>query len=113
MTMFIRTLGTHCSNLGALPELHFSLNGVRYSLPPDSYVGQVYGSVPNGLVSHFEKTSSKCQAALMKIHMSSVLGETWILGMPFFRSYYKVFHRDQGEKPRLFTAKSTDECQPL
>jgi hypothetical protein len=121
----IARLGVDCSNLASLPSLHFRLNGVDFSLPPDSYVGQVYGQASDAMAkslalwgaeqnkSTSPSVAAKCQAALMHITMDSAMGDVWILGMPFFRWYYTVFSQaTTSEGPAVHVAPVDDECMP-
>jgi len=118
-------LDVNCSNLAGMPDLHFRLNGVDFSLPPDSYLGEVYGEAPDAMTRNFalwglaQNTSAsllvaaKCQAALMHITMDSTMGEVWILGMPFFRRFYTVFTQaTASEGPTIHVAPADDECMP-
>lgn len=49
-------LGGDCSRIGELPDLRFHLGGKAFSLPPESYVGQVEGDIPTALAElmHFK-----------------------------------------------------------
>jgi len=118
-------LDVNCSNLASLPDLHFRLNGVDFSLPPDSYLGEVYGEAPDAVTRNFalwglaqntsasSSVAARCQAALMHITMDSTMGEVWILGMPFFRRYYTVFTQSTADEgPTLHVAPVDDQCMP-
>merc|ERR1719203_1621642 len=61
----IEDILTDCSNIGGLPELHFRLDGVPFSLPPDAYIGNVHGKTRKDVAGHFRKPNSEnrsCQA---------------------------------------------------
>jgi hypothetical protein len=130
----IGELHPDCNRMNSLPDLHFTLDGQRFSLPPDAYVGNVYGSsikaMGEGRSSEIPQMKSRmalgegnreaptkdqmsCEPALMHITMDSSLGPVWILGMPFFRKYYSVFVQPQREKglgPSFYVATATNDC---
>jgi len=112
----VKELMTDCSDITHLPELHFKLDGVPFSLPPDSFVGDVHGTTHKDVAGHFRKPTAEnrsCQAALMHVSMDSTLGPVWILGMPFFRKYYTVFSQATAESSAaLYTTHANDECLP-
>lgn len=53
----IERLDGDCSRLQELPELTFQLNGIEFSIPPESYYGQVIGEIPPALsqITRFRK----------------------------------------------------------
>jgi len=130
----IGELHPDCNRMNALPDLHFTLDGQRFSLPPDAYVGNVYGSsikaMGEGRSSEIPQMKSRmalgegnreaptkdqmsCEPAIMHIAMDSSFGPVWILGMPFFRKYYSVFVQPQREKglgPSFYVATATNDC---
>ncbi|CAK0882644.1 unnamed protein product [Prorocentrum cordatum] len=130
----IGELHPDCNRMNSLPDLHFELDGQRFSLPPDAYVGNVYGSsmkaMGEGRSAEIPKMKSRmalgegnreaptrdqmsCEPALMHITMDSTLGPVWILGMPFFRKYYSVFRQPNREKnlgPSFYVAAATSDC---
>jgi hypothetical protein len=127
-------LDTDCSNLHELPSLVFNMGDGQFTLPPDSYVAEVVGQLPNYLEGYTtmdseenrsESTSefdpaemmgkrgsrSRCQLLLMESYASTKYGPLWILGIPFFRRYYTTFRIGESHKDRtLFMAPSTDDC---
>lgn len=82
----------------------------KLSLPPDSYMGLLEGNIAVSLKDHLNSTKYDCQPALMRISMESFFGDTWILGIPFLRTYYTVFV--EGAHPRVFVSPATLDCQP-
>lgn len=127
-------LDTDCSNLHELPSLVFNMGDGQFTLPPDSYVAEVVGQLPNYLegyttmeTEHNSSESmseadpadgvgkrgsrSRCQLLLMESYASTKYGPLWILGIPFFRRYYTTFRIGESHKDRtLFMAPSTDDC---
>jgi len=110
----VEKMGLDCTGM-ALPDLRFKLDGKDYVLPPDSYLSQVVG-IPGYDVSDIFSADnvSHCQVSVMTADMDSSLGNTWIFGMPFFRSYYTLFAQRTPEfPPRMFTALASDTCTPI
>merc|ERR1711920_673148 len=107
-------LNEDCNTLENLPRLTFTLGDQNFSLPPDSYYTEVHGLVSNDVIDHFQidhfnNTKNKsCQPAIMKLALKSSIGDTWVLGAPFFRSYYTTFV--QGEVPSVYTAEAGRNC---
>lgn len=112
-----------CSNLEQLPELVFELGGQEFSLPPDAYVSQVTGTVPNylqGFVRFRRMTVGQgvslanCQLLLLESTADAQNGPLWILGVPFFRKYYTAFHLGEQRSQRaLFVASASEDCMPV
>jgi len=112
-----------CAQMQELPDLNFKMDGIEYSLPPDAYLGNVQGEASkafekalgirsNGTKMHTE--SAKCKVSVMQISMTSSLGETLILGMPFFRTYYTTFAQGAGNtSPHILTAQADQNCYPM
>jgi hypothetical protein len=113
----VERLSVDCDNIAELPELHFKLDGIDHSLPPDSYIGRVRGNSPDGVKSHFRSSGSatpSCQSTLMQIRMDSAAGAVWVLGMPFFRRYYSAFVQATQDSPAsIYTALAGPDCQPV
>lgn len=107
---------TDCSNIAGLPDLHFKLDGVPFSLSPDSYIGKVHGKTSKDVSGHFRKSANEsrsCQAALMHVSMDSAMGSVWILGMPFFRKYYSVFSQPTATSgSAIYTTLASEKCMP-
>lgn len=107
---------TDCSNIAELPELHFKLDGVPFSLSPDSYIGKIRGKTSKDVSGHFRSSANEnrsCQAALMHVSMDSSMGSVWILGMPFFRKYYSVFSQPTATSgAAIYTTLAGEECMP-
>lgn len=117
-------LNSDCSNIYELPNLVFDMGDGTFVLPPDSYVAEVVGAVPNYLENYVTvsrrqprqfpyRPRSRCQLLLMESYANTKFGALWILGVPFFRRYYTTFKI--GEKlhdRKLFIAPATDDCTP-
>jgi len=111
----IAALDANCTNLGLMPDLVFSLGGREYSLPPQSYIGVLVGTLPEQARS-FLATEPVRACQLLLMDSGQVDGALWILGMPFFRYYYTTF--DLGDEPlqpggrKIWTAPATPSCEP-
>jgi len=113
----------NCARMQELPDMNFKLDGVEYALPPDAYLARIQGRASQGMegaLDTFKNGTKKqrlgaaCEIAVMKVAMTSSLGPTYILGMPFFRSYYTVFAQRKGNKPpHVLTAKADQNCFPM
>ncbi|KAJ8370244.1 hypothetical protein SKAU_G00102720 [Synaphobranchus kaupii] len=68
----------NCQNIGSMPDVTFTINGLQYTLPPNAYVRQVYG---------------QCFSGFEFIDLPSAQGEMWVLGDVFMREYYSIFDR--------------------
>ncbi|MBN3303097.1 PEPA protein, partial [Amia calva] len=64
----------NCQNMGNMPEVVFTINGIQYTLPPSAYVRQLNGACSSGF-------------------QSMNLGGLWILGDVFIREYFAIFDR--------------------
>mmetsp|Transcript_27319 Transcript_27319/g.84896 ORF Transcript_27319/g.84896 Transcript_27319/m.84896 type:complete len:480 (-) Transcript_27319:137-1576(-) len=100
-----------CTNLADFPDLTFRLGGVSVSLPPQAYVAEVLGHVPEDLRSSLSLDDSdeapRCQLLLAE---SSQEGR-WVLGVPFFQRFYTTF--STGQEASLYIAPhSTRDCEP-
>eukprot|EP00747_Dinoflagellata_sp_TGD_P162649 gnl/TRDRNA2_/TRDRNA2_180479_c0_seq1.p1 gnl/TRDRNA2_/TRDRNA2_180479_c0~~gnl/TRDRNA2_/TRDRNA2_180479_c0_seq1.p1 ORF type:complete len:549 (-),score=110.61 gnl/TRDRNA2_/TRDRNA2_180479_c0_seq1:70-1716(-) len=116
----MQSLKADCSNLDALPDLVFNLGGSEFSLPPDSYIGEVEGYYANNP----SKKVKACQPLLMPMDTPTHIGPMWILGLPFFRKYYITFVSipDHGTPPsannpvpmkrHLYAAEASLDCRP-
>jgi len=124
LSALINSMVGDCGSLDHLPDLTFTLGRKKYSLPPDSYVGEVFNEVSEELAKNFKLARSsligspaakrkKCEASLMEIVMSSEFGPVWILGVPFFRKYYTIFEQaTEASPPAIYTALASDRCLP-
>eukprot|EP00448_Togula_jolla_P008284 CAMPEP_0170604242 /NCGR_PEP_ID=MMETSP0224-20130122/19319_1 /TAXON_ID=285029 /ORGANISM="Togula jolla, Strain CCCM 725" /LENGTH=542 /DNA_ID=CAMNT_0010929133 /DNA_START=64 /DNA_END=1692 /DNA_ORIENTATION=+ len=130
-----RALSGNCTDLSSLPNLEFMMGGIPFSLPPESYVGDLHGDFSNldpalrRFLPHLERHTrlsseqsypeyDTCTPLIMV--MESGFGERpqWILGMPFLRQYYTMFTVGPGSAPWRRSAKSMSfaradaSCQP-
>jgi len=112
-------MGVSCSNIGSLPDLSFSLDGHQFSLPPDAYVAEMTEEVPESMLG-FAKLrrllvgGGECELAVMETGSLTNYGPLWILGMPFFRSYYTSFHIGSSLSDRfLYVARAEEDCTPM
>jgi len=113
----IPPINEDCSNLHALPTLHFNMGGKDFELPPQAYVMRITGATmeANNVwdILFFKPKVRKlnmCMPAFMQMDMMSEHGPIWILGMPFFRYYHTSFdRRDQ----KMHFATAGPGCEPL
>jgi hypothetical protein len=123
-------LGGSCDDLTGLPDLEFKLNGIKLSLPPQAYVGEVKrndGDMPSAIHAFMPHISDRkrlqrsslpnCELLVMSADADSQFGPVWILGMPFFRKYFTHFHFDQkpGARPEAATmafSLADEQCRP-
>jgi len=132
-----RALSGNCTDLSSLPNLEFKMGGIPFTLPPESYVGDVSGDWEKldpdlrRYLPHFErkmqslKSGSEfqgfdaCTPLLMVMDSSFDNVPVWILGMPFFRQYYTTFTLGPGPEPWRRSAKSMSfahsdaKCKPV
>jgi len=105
-----------CSNLHELPNLHFLIDGIQFTLPPQAYVMRVTGATmeANDIwdILFFKPKIRKinmCMPAFMQMDMVSKTGPIWILGMPFFRYYHTTFDR---KNEQMHFAVAGPDCEP-
>jgi len=119
LLQYLENMGANCSRLDSLPDLVFEMNGMRFSLPPDSYVSEVKGNMPSYLQSFvsvrtLSRFTGQCQLVLMESFAESAYGPLWILGVPFFRKYYTTFSIGNTKKDRsIFVASASEDCEPV
>lgn len=119
---FSRSVGG-CSNISSLPELSFTLGGQRFSLPPESYAGELTGEPLEeleGIMPHIswpwslkrKPSEPRCEALLMSMEPQEPgQDSTWILGLPLFRKYYTSFvFTGDFTADRMFLSEATDNC---
>jgi len=113
----IGDLDSDCTDLDRLPSFHFKLGGQELTLPPESYIFKAEGQPSESFASHVQLSAlsasrrSSCQVLVMTASLTTGgFGDTWILGMPFFRKYYTSFLQ---HPPRLLLAEANYECQPV
>lgn len=107
-----------CSNPDDLPNLVFELEGHTFSLPPEAYIAEVEGNMPEYLAGLVEfgnwSVSHTCQLLLVESVAITENGPLWILGMPFFRKYYTTFHVGESREERAFyIAEAGEDCYPV
>jgi len=117
--------GGSCDDIRGLPDLHFQLNGLQFTLPPESYIGEVVGDfsddlstfMPASFRRRHEARWSDCMPLLMSMDAQSQFGSLWILGLPFFRKYYTTFKfiQNVGFRPEPSTmlfSEADEKCNP-
>merc|ERR1719396_62074 len=121
----VSKLNSNCTNLDELPHFAFQLDGQQFTLPPDSYIAEaiddekVNATVPESLVGFarirtWQRPGYVRQLMVMEGNTRSQYGQTWILGMPFFRQYYSTFDLgDTREDRALYVAPAKRDCTPL
>jgi hypothetical protein len=116
LSMQIEPIMEDCSNLHALPTLHFNIDGNDFELPPQAYVMRITGAVMEADsiwdILFFKpkiRRVNMCMPAFMTIDMVSKHGPVWILGMPFFRYYHTTFDR---ENQVMHFAVAGPDCFP-
>jgi len=133
---YIAGLQTDCSDMSKFPNLIFDLgDGKKLTLPPDSYISEVYGLVSDDLnrlwrrneSSPFEdkrpmsfRTTERGQVVmcqLMFMDMGTVMtsaGYQMILGMAVFREYYTTFDLGTGRGTRKMQfSPANEQCEPV
>jgi len=133
---YISSLHTDCSDMSKFPNLIFDLgDGKKLTLPPDSYISEVYGLVSDDLnrlwrrneSSPFEdkrpmsfRTTERGQVVmcqLMFMDMGTVMtsaGYQMILGMAVFREYYTTFDLGTGRGTRKMQfSPANEQCEPV
>jgi len=114
----VQRMDENCSNIHELPDLVFNFAGTKVFLPPDAYVAEVTGEVPSYLqdivrVRRLKKRSSRCELLVMESSSDTNYGPLWILGMPFFRSYYTSFNVGRSAAERaIYITPSGEDCVP-
>eukprot|EP00448_Togula_jolla_P023627 CAMPEP_0170581756 /NCGR_PEP_ID=MMETSP0224-20130122/7212_1 /TAXON_ID=285029 /ORGANISM="Togula jolla, Strain CCCM 725" /LENGTH=496 /DNA_ID=CAMNT_0010904919 /DNA_START=49 /DNA_END=1539 /DNA_ORIENTATION=+ len=117
-----RALSGNCTDLSSLPNLEFMMGGMPFSLPPESYVGDIHGDFSNmdpalrRFLPHLERHTRQtendwpeydtCTPLIMVMESPAEERPQWILGMPFFRQYYSMFTVGPGSAPWRRSAKS-------
>jgi len=105
-----------------LPQLHFTLGGKSFVLPPEAFLGSFVQPVPQKPHSWFRAGVVRMKCGLELLVMTedaeTQYGPLWILGMPFFKQYYTTFDlgtNSDGENDNraLHIAKASAEgCVP-
>uniref|UniRef100_A0A0G4FR81 Peptidase A1 domain-containing protein n=1 Tax=Chromera velia CCMP2878 TaxID=1169474 RepID=A0A0G4FR81_9ALVE len=103
-----------CSNLHEMPELLLELSGHSIRLPPDAYIArqQVSDVSVEGIFDMATpdvKNQTVCSVAFIPMSLNSQVGPVWILGLPFFRSYYTAF---DAHRKTMFISEPDEDCRP-
>lgn len=120
----LKQLGPNCDRIDRMPNLKFRYNGAEISLPPESYIGKMFGKLPPHLQAYFPQVSlyensklgrgwkDDCSLLMMTVDLNQE-GDLWIIGMPFFREYYTTFDMGDGYDKRgatMYVAKADNQC---
>jgi len=126
---YLKTLNANCDGLDRLPNLDFHLGGLDFTLPPSAYIGivdesaaaaftetETFGFSKANAFENLSGHSGQCQLLLGKIDVRTQAGQMWILGMPFFRSYYVNFELGDSMRDRnvrkMTMASASSGCVP-
>lgn len=110
--------GVNCADVSSLPELEFTMGGHFFSLPPETYVGEMRGVMSEemrGLLPHVHNEDGpSCVALLMTLDAPSQFGPLWVFGLPFFRKYYTAFRfkKNEVDAKKMAFAHATPDCHP-
>lgn len=108
----ILDLDPNCQQLSSMPSLTFKLGGVPLSLSADAYLGDFSSDAVDNY-NGTDKTGSSCQPSLVEVALSTYMGPTWIIGLPFFRQYYTVFVQSAKLTPAaMYVAPASKHCGP-
>mmetsp|Transcript_24117 Transcript_24117/g.63650 ORF Transcript_24117/g.63650 Transcript_24117/m.63650 type:complete len:469 (-) Transcript_24117:48-1454(-) len=120
-------LADDCSNFDDLPDLEFSLSGLKLTLPPQAYAMRLIGTPKEradaASLLHFQSKTSgnqtevladQCIYAFIKLDHHTDYGPLWIFGMPFFRFFHVQFGMaDEPKDRRVWVSGASDTCEPL
>jgi len=118
LSQAVQRMNADCSNIHELPDLVFDFAGTKVSLPPDAYVAEVLGEVPSYLegfarVRRLRREGSHCELLVMESSSDTNYGPLWILGMPFFRTYYTSFQVGRNSAERsIHITPGGEDCVP-
>lgn len=125
-------ISRNCKDLTQLPDLVFELGGETFSLPPESYMGEIQNDDYEWIRQHMPHLARQieqiksddeesqgdheeiwCSPLLMSLDQDPKGPREWILGLPFYRRYYTNFRLsdDSKEAASVHFARPDDECQ--
>ncbi|CAK9114791.1 Pepsin A [Durusdinium trenchii] len=113
----LKALGANCLKEDSLPHLEFELGGEVLSLPPQSYIGFVKGVMPAPWKTLFHQKPliqvEDCQLLMMDNGgmTGGEEGPLWIIGMPFFRTFYTTFDYSSSQ-PSIWVTEASESCEP-
>jgi len=118
----LKHMRTDCNDIHSLPKLTFKLDGKEFVLPPDAYLSKTVegSSNANAATSSFKAERVRldfgggdCELAVMGSMSETNWGPLWILGMPFFRTYYTTFKVGKNHDDRaLYVTPASTNCTP-
>jgi len=114
----LKSIDVNCIDIGKMPDLVFTLGGHTFSLPPQVYIGVIYGPIPEHSRHLFPEGKTRVPVACQLLLMSTGFlgGEKWIFGMPFFRYYYATFDLGKdiysSDGRRVWVSPATADCTP-
>jgi hypothetical protein len=88
-----------CSNFHQLPNLGFMIGGKKLEIAPEHYISRTSTAM-----------GDQCELFFLSLDLEPPLGPLFILGDPFFRSYYTIFDI---ENRRLGFSKPSQRHLPL
>jgi len=117
LRQLLQASNADCNDLSTLPKLTFKLDGKDFTLPADAYIARMSGSMASPAFPNLEaqrvslKVGQDCELAVMGSGSYTNWGPLWILGMPFFRTYYTSFELGRNHDERgVYVAAASQDC---
>eukprot|EP00404_Azadinium_spinosum_P003505 CAMPEP_0180458328 /NCGR_PEP_ID=MMETSP1036_2-20121128/22288_1 /TAXON_ID=632150 /ORGANISM="Azadinium spinosum, Strain 3D9" /LENGTH=488 /DNA_ID=CAMNT_0022464977 /DNA_START=98 /DNA_END=1564 /DNA_ORIENTATION=- len=126
----LNEMNMDCSDLSVFPNLHMKVGDGELILPPEAYIGELFGfSSDIGHLMHIDRPSPfrnasrlhetghvvMCELLIMDMGtMMTEFGPEILIGMPIFREYYVTFDLGSGRDDRtIFFSPANDNCEPM